>query len=142
MHEVYMANKGTISTISAASYLSQSPWASQSLPPCRELLRDHINRANYVAAVWKKADTPIIKAQPPTSHGWQLNEGYDGYMRCKQLCVDVRKQVAGVVIVHAGMPNFPVENSVAVLNAETSLPKRKWTQQPPIAAQRLKMTDE
>ena len=53
--------------------------ASQSLPPCRESLRQHINRANFVAAVWKQADTGTISPPPPTCHGWILNSDDEDY---------------------------------------------------------------
>ena len=53
--------------------------ASQSLPPCRESLRQHINRANFVAAVWKQADTGTISPPPPTCHGWILDSYEEDY---------------------------------------------------------------
>ena len=48
--------------------------ASQSLPPCRASLREHIKRANYVATIWKKADKQKIDPPSPTLHGWVLDE--------------------------------------------------------------------
>ena len=41
------------------------------LPPCRVVLRLHIRRANFVAAIWKRATEAIIDVPPVTTSGWR-----------------------------------------------------------------------
>ena len=45
-----------------------------SLPPCRKALIQHIRRANYQMAIWRRADTPIMEVPKPTDgHGWLMD---------------------------------------------------------------------
>ena len=45
-----------------------------SLPPCRKALIQHIHRANYQMAIWRRADTPIMEVPKPTDgHGWLMD---------------------------------------------------------------------
>ena len=45
-----------------------------SLPPCRKALIQHIRRANYQMAIWRRADTPIMEVPKPTyGHGWLMD---------------------------------------------------------------------
>ena len=37
-----------------------------SLPPCRKALIQHIRRANYQMAIWRRADTHIMEVPKPT----------------------------------------------------------------------------
>ena len=40
------------------------------LPPCKSSLEKHINRANFVARVWRQASQSIIDIEEPVNHGW------------------------------------------------------------------------
>lgn len=40
------------------------------LPPCQRTLYLHMERANYVAKIWKSADTAMLDLPSPTQHGW------------------------------------------------------------------------
>ena len=44
------------------------------LPPCRQTLKIHILRANYVAYVWKTSDIAYQKLPSPIEHGWMKAE--------------------------------------------------------------------
>ena len=41
------------------------------LPPCQSSLLLHIQRAKYVARIWRQASTPIMEIEDPKYHGWQ-----------------------------------------------------------------------
>jgi hypothetical protein len=49
--------------------------SEQSLPPCKNALIQHSRRANYQAAIHRKALTSCILAPPPDGHGWAINDG-------------------------------------------------------------------
>ena len=50
-----------------------------SLPPCRKALIQHIRRASFQMAIWRRADTPLIARPKPTDeHGWHTDD--DGSM--------------------------------------------------------------
>ena len=40
------------------------------LPPCQRTLILHLKRANYVAKIWKSANTAMIDLPTPAEHGW------------------------------------------------------------------------
>ena len=40
------------------------------LPPCKSSLQKHINRANFVARIWRHASQSIIDTETPANHGW------------------------------------------------------------------------
>ena len=42
------------------------------LPPCSRVLLQHIHRANYQMAIWRRADVPVVDAPPPTVHSWTI----------------------------------------------------------------------
>ena len=47
-----------------------------SLPPCSRALVQHIHRANYQMAIWRRAHIPVLDIPSPTdNHGWQMNDG-------------------------------------------------------------------
>ena len=46
----------------------------EALPPCRSSLRLHIERANYQAAIWRRATTALPVIQSPHGHGWKVSE--------------------------------------------------------------------
>lgn len=50
-------------------FCTNSSHTSQ-LPPCRDTLRLHIYRANYQAAVWKRALDACAEIPTPVGHGW------------------------------------------------------------------------
>lgn len=41
------------------------------LPPCKSSLFKHMQRANYVARMWRQSSRPIMEIDAPTSHGWK-----------------------------------------------------------------------
>ena len=45
------------------------------LPPCRASLRMHIQRANYQALVWCRADQAMPDVPTPDGHGWCIVDG-------------------------------------------------------------------
>ena len=44
----------------------------EGLAPCRSSLRLHVLRANYQAAVWRRAVFPLPDIPSPHGHGWQV----------------------------------------------------------------------
>jgi len=40
------------------------------LPPCKPALNKHIQRANYIARIWKCCDTANVPYPHPSQHGW------------------------------------------------------------------------
>ena len=55
------------------------------LPPCSRALEQHVRRANYQMALWRRSHVHIFDPPSPTAgHGWHLVEGkleplwYDG----------------------------------------------------------------
>ena len=42
-------------------------------PPCEQNLQQHIKRANYIAAMNKRANLLIMSLEEPTQHGWDEN---------------------------------------------------------------------
>ena len=61
-YEMFRSRKGDIS--------------SGLLPPCEDALRQHTNRANYQAAIWRRSldSSPQIPS-PTDGHGWNLIDG-------------------------------------------------------------------
>ena len=43
------------------------------LPPNKDCLVKHIQRANYQAAIWKCSTCHIINAPSPSGHGWSID---------------------------------------------------------------------
>ena len=46
------------------------------IPPCKESLRHKIMRTNYVASVWKRANTANTMVTDTTESGWELEGTY------------------------------------------------------------------
>ena len=57
-YELYCANGGKVDP--------------DALPPCRMSLRLHMKRANYQAAIWKRAVIPHPGVPSPHGHGWKV----------------------------------------------------------------------
>lgn len=53
-------------------YCSPSRVTQQSLPPTKDELYLHIARANYQAAIWRRALANEIQAPPPETCGWKI----------------------------------------------------------------------
>ena len=47
------------------------------LPPCKATLSLHINRANYQAAIWRRATMSLPVIPPPSNHGWIIDNDTD-----------------------------------------------------------------
>jgi hypothetical protein len=46
------------------------------LPPCKKSLVQHIHRANYQVAIWKRSHIAIQNTpKPREGHGWKLEDG-------------------------------------------------------------------
>ena len=45
----------------------------EALPPCESSSRLHVTRANYQAAIWKRAIVPLPVIPSPCGHGWVLD---------------------------------------------------------------------
>ena len=45
----------------------------EDLPPCRSSLKLHALRANYQAAIWRRAIFPQPEIPSPHDHGWKIN---------------------------------------------------------------------
>lgn len=63
----------------------------QSLPPCRDALDYHVQRANYVAALWKRADVGVIKEpfqhQMADLYRWPVDNQVAQWNRCTSIYV-------------------------------------------------------
>lgn len=47
---------------------------SHCLPPCQDALRQHTKRANYQAAIWRRALFANHDVPSPENHGWIIQE--------------------------------------------------------------------
>ena len=47
---------------------------SQSLPPCKDALKNHTKRANYQAGIWRRALDACAEIPNPQGHGWDVDE--------------------------------------------------------------------
>ena len=45
----------------------------EALPPCQSSLRLHVSRANYLAAMWRRATEACPDIPLPHGHGWSVN---------------------------------------------------------------------
>ena len=49
---------------------------TSSVPPLQGSLNEHLKRANFQAAIWKRAHLPEYDVPAPTDgHGWEVSEG-------------------------------------------------------------------
>ena len=46
----------------------------EALPPCQSSLRLHASRANYQAAIWRRAIEPCPDVPSPHGHGWKFED--------------------------------------------------------------------
>jgi len=46
----------------------------EALPPCESSLRLHVTRANYQAAIWRRAIDPLTVIPSPHGHGWEVDD--------------------------------------------------------------------
>jgi hypothetical protein len=47
--------------------------APEALPPCQSSLWLHVSRANYQAAIWRKATEACHDIPSPHGHGWNVS---------------------------------------------------------------------
>jgi len=45
----------------------------EALPSCESSLRLHVTRANYQAAIWRRAIVPLPVIPSPGGHGWEVD---------------------------------------------------------------------
>ena len=67
-----MCGKAQSTSVNHLCYLLFTTRAchTSQLPPCRNSLYHHLQRANYQAAVWKRALTAQANIPSPSGHGW------------------------------------------------------------------------
>ena len=62
------------------------------MPPYHQVLMNKIKRANYVAALWKRATKQTPSTFSPNGNGWELKDGsyyikwYDGDQLPHSIC--------------------------------------------------------
>ena len=49
--------------------------AEQSMPPTKDALTEHLKRANYQCAIWRRALVPKNQAPTPVGRGWKEVDG-------------------------------------------------------------------
>ena len=54
----------------------------QALPPCESSLRLHVTRANYQAAIWRRALAPLPVIFSPHGHGWEVGNISNAWNLC------------------------------------------------------------
>ncbi|XP_066925450.1 uncharacterized protein [Clytia hemisphaerica] len=47
----------------------------EGLPPCLNVLSQHIKRANYQAKIWRMCLNPLVERCDPSEHGWGIDDG-------------------------------------------------------------------
>ena len=47
---------------------------SHQLPPCRDCLEKHVQRANYQAAIWRRCLEQNLKVPSPVGRGWKVEK--------------------------------------------------------------------
>ena len=50
---------------------------NQRLPPCRDILIQHLRRVNYQCAIWKSALIPKPHLPSPVGNGWEVKKDED-----------------------------------------------------------------
>ena len=45
----------------------------ESLPPCQNVLHQHIKRSNYQARIWRMCLNPLVERCDPSEHGWGVD---------------------------------------------------------------------
>ena len=60
-HELFCAKKGNIESFQ--------------LPPCKDTLHKHAQRACYQAAIWKSCLDGMVELPSPVNHGWEIEDG-------------------------------------------------------------------
>lgn len=71
--KLYKAKNETSVNVLRYNMFRLGKFSDSSLPPNKDCLVKHIQRANYQAAVWKRSTSCSIDAPNPASHGWKLN---------------------------------------------------------------------
>ena len=47
---------------------------SELLPPCRDVLKQHVLRVNFISRIWKLATEPKPEIPSPDTHGWKIKK--------------------------------------------------------------------
>ena len=75
--EVFVCNLYGKKCTSVHSLRYELHWGSkiepEALPPCQSSLRLHVSRANYQAAIWRRATEACPDIPSPHGHGWSVN---------------------------------------------------------------------
>ena len=45
----------------------------ETLPPCQNVLRQHMKRSNYQTYIWRKSRENFVSEDSPVNHGWFIN---------------------------------------------------------------------
>ena len=63
-----------VQSVNPASCILKRLKFDKSMPPDVDSLRQHCRRANYQAAIWRRATTANVDAPDPTTSGWELQD--------------------------------------------------------------------
>lgn len=64
-----------VSDVNEARYclFKMGNYSDESLPPTKDCLEKHVQRANYQSFIWKRCLIPNILPENPVEHGWQIS---------------------------------------------------------------------
>ena len=71
--KLYKAKNGSSVNVLRYNMFRLGKFSDSSLPPNKDCLQKHIERANYQAAIWKRSTCSSINAPTPVNHGWKLS---------------------------------------------------------------------
>lgn len=72
---LYGEDSTNINDVRYAVFCSPNKVSQHSLPPTQDELNLHLERANYQAAIWRRATESIISPPSPDKHGWSIDQG-------------------------------------------------------------------
>ena len=67
----------------------------EGLPPCLNVLSQHIKRANYQTKIWRMCLDPLVERCDPSEHGWGKDDGglFVKWMTCNPALDEVNKDI-------------------------------------------------
>lgn len=82
---LYGNDGSTIKKFRFTGFISRAG-ATQQMPPCLYWLTQHVQRANYMAEIWKNPKNPIINAPSPAEHGWMEEDNMYKHSTAQRQC--------------------------------------------------------
>ena len=73
--KLYKADTKDVNEARYAVYCSPSRVSQQNLPPTKDELKQHVSRAAYQAAIWRRSLENMPNIPCPWSHGWIIQDG-------------------------------------------------------------------